>query len=205
MAVSYITFTVPLEDIPLEPVAFSIVISGTVRETGGAPVSDVNLAVTALGNPDLRVDTFTGEDGVFYIYIPPNSSGSWNVGLVGLGCESHVVDENCELSGYVPLGDQVRIILPPEGPVEFLFEETALNLSGEVEGQSTIGFRIFARREDGAVSWATSDPSGVFKIPLLPGEWQVYAVNLTSGRQGNSVVVVVEADKDPEDVSLPAP
>ena len=205
MAAQFIDLPMPVEEVPELTVVYSIVISGTVRTSGGDPLAGMNMTVVASGDASLRADAATLEDGIYYLYVPPNSAGFWTVAIAGSTCDSQVVDKDCQLKDYVLLTNEQRIQLPPQGPIDFVYEKTSLTLSGQVQGDAAAGLRVFAQREDGATTWGQTDSSGKFVLPVLPGVWKVYAFNTATGKAGKSVTITVASGQPASDVSLAAP
>ncbi|HMS00462.1 MAG TPA: SH3 domain-containing protein [Anaerolineales bacterium] len=67
-------------------------ITGTVHTELGTPVSGIGFAFEQGKN---RADAETDKEGRFYVYLPSNLSGAWEVRYVSINCQSNTMDANC--------------------------------------------------------------------------------------------------------------
>ena len=97
-------------------------VTGTVITELGTPVSGIGFAVQ---QGSRRTDAVTDEDGKFYAYLPPNMSGTWNVGYVSIACTSNTMDVNCNcIGGYCGNAnpENATVQLPQVGPLHFIWK-----------------------------------------------------------------------------------
>ena len=120
-----------VRDIPVSPPTESLVISGRVVDTSDAPIDRINVAVWQdTTSSQSRTDANSGQDGTFYAYLPEGSQGDWNVGVVGIGCTSRIVDADCKYMGsFIP--PTVTIQVPQTEPVTFVYDPTRPQPTGE--------------------------------------------------------------------------
>jgi hypothetical protein len=97
-------------------------IEGKITDTDGNPVDAISIAVfQKTGQVELRTDAKSTNDGLFYAYLPPDSSGIWFVGVVGIGCDSRIVDAACQYQGtFDPMTIQLPG-LPPAEPITITY------------------------------------------------------------------------------------
>jgi len=67
-------------------------ITGTVHTELGTPVSGIGFAFEQGKN---RADAETDKEGRFYVYLPSNLAGAWEVRYVSINCQSNTMDANC--------------------------------------------------------------------------------------------------------------
>jgi hypothetical protein len=194
--------------LPVEEVTDSQVISGRVIDSSAEPVNGVNIAVLKrLVDTTLRTDAYSGEDGTFYAYIPLDSTGNWEAQIVGVKCDSRIVDDSCNIDGYIVYSS--RILFEPTlfSPLIFMYEIATTTINGsvaDVDGQS-VSMRVFADRSDGAYSYTLSSTSGEFLIPASDGVWDVYAIQYNPRAEGEHVTVHVVNGQQTESVDLVSP
>jgi hypothetical protein len=194
--------------LPLEEVTESIVVSGRVMDSQARPVDGVNVAVLQrLADGNLRTDAITDEDGYFYAYVPQQSVGYWEAQIVGISCDSWIMDENCNLKDHFLYNFRTIFELPPLSPLVFFYQVADSHITGIVSDANggPVSLRVFAERPDGAYAYVQSDENGAFSIPVGTGTWSVYAIQLTPNLEGEPVSVQVDSQSEPEPISLLAP
>lgn len=194
--------------LPLEEVTESYVISGRVIDSQARPVDGVNVAVLQrLVDGSLRTDAITDEDGNFYAYVPQQSVGIWEAQIVGVNCDSWIMDENCNLREHFLYNFRVIFEMPPLSPIVFFYQSADTAITGMVSNAAgdPVSLRVFAERSDGAYSYALSDENGRFSVPVGGGTWSVYAIQLSPNLEGDPVTVQVTAGVEPEPIFLQAP
>ncbi|MCJ7624142.1 MAG: SH3 domain-containing protein [Anaerolineaceae bacterium] len=194
--------------LPVEEITDSQVISGRVIDSSAEPVNGVNVAVLKrLVDATLRTDAYSGEDGTFYAYIPLDSTGNWEAQIVGVRCDSRIVDDNCNIDGHIVYSS--RILFEPTlfSPLVFMYEIATATINGTVAdaGGQPVSMRIFADRSDGAYSYILSAASGEFLIPASDGVWDVYAIQYNPNVEGDHVTVQVVNGQQVGSVNLVAP
>lgn len=76
-------------------------VTGTVVDLSGVPISGIGFAVTqSTGARAPRTDATTDGSGRFYAYLPPNASGQWTVSYVSVSCTSNSMDGDCNCIGF---------------------------------------------------------------------------------------------------------
>jgi hypothetical protein len=111
-------YTLPvrgLGDIP------GLKIVGQVLDTNDQPIDGMDVAVSPQGDFDIRTDVYSDTTGFFYIYLPENSSGIWNVQIVGILCTSRIMDADCNIQGYEGLYTYENVTLPQAETIFFLY------------------------------------------------------------------------------------
>lgn len=73
-----------------------LTVRGRLTDVNGIPVNGVQFAVVKAGLENgPRTDATTDADGMFYAFLPADSSGSWWASYVAISCESSVMDATC--------------------------------------------------------------------------------------------------------------
>ena len=68
-----------------------------------------------------RTEAESNGEGFFYAYLPPESSGAWSVGVIGVNCKSRIMDSACSYKGsFEPMSQQLPGI-PPAAPVTITY------------------------------------------------------------------------------------
>jgi hypothetical protein len=76
------------------------IVTGKVVGPDDIPVPGVVFAVhQGAENLGRRVDAMTDELGIYYAFLPPGSGGTWIADIVGVSCDSPIVDPACKYSG----------------------------------------------------------------------------------------------------------
>lgn len=88
------------------------VLTGTVIDDAGVPISGIQFSFTQGSAPDARRnDAITDQTGTFYAFMPPDATGSWNVSYTAVSCTSNIMDANCNWKGK-PYPETEVISLP---------------------------------------------------------------------------------------------
>jgi len=130
-----------------------------------------------------------------------------DITIAGRGCNSPVVDESCQLNGYIQLEDRTNISIPQQTEIVFLYEPVSFTLPGRVIDSNGIpipGVFLAAVRDDGAKSFGITDQNGEFRIPIGEGMWGVYSFSFDPGGESQSVYLTV-ANTSPEPVEISSP
>ena len=73
-----------------------LTVRGRLTDVNGNPVNGVQFAVVKAGVENgPRTDAMTDAEGMFYAFLPEDSSGSWWASYVAISCESSVMDATC--------------------------------------------------------------------------------------------------------------
>ncbi len=207
LSVQYIEMSTPLADIPEVDVPDSWLVSGRVIDSEDVPVEAINLAIYPLDDSSTRTDVHTNDQGMFYAYIPSNQRANWVVDIVGLGCDSHIMDDDCQLTGYVGPPPIQTIDLPLTAPIEFVYEKATATISGMVfdtNGKPAVNVRVVAKRPDGMQVFGNSNEYAAFTLPVIDGTWVVYAVRFDPRQEGDKISVTV-SNVSVEGVTIVAP
>lgn len=171
-----IDLTDPLGDVAVLEPAMSWAIEGRVVDDSGGPVANVGVGV-ALGSP-VDYPDFSDASGRFVVFVPDTQSGPWTVSIQGVGCQSRLADENCQLINHILRNPSQLFEQGKSEPLSFVYEATTMRLRGQVRdasGDPYDGAGVFATRSDGAYVTGRADAAGNFDIPITPGTWSVMA------------------------------
>jgi SH3-like domain-containing protein len=208
MSVDLLTLDGEVTYLPIVDVPEGYLVTGRVIDSDAQPVDGSDVAVLQrLNNTTLRTDAITDQEGYFYVYLPKQSIGYWEAQVVGIGCSSRIVDENCNLKGYFVYTYRQLFQIPPISPMVFLYQAATTQITGtlsDAEGKP-VSMRVFAGRSDGAYSYSIANTEGKFSIPVGDGIWDVYAIQTTTNAEGTHVTVSVYAGEEPAPISLAAP
>jgi hypothetical protein len=87
-------------NLPVFKIDSGYLVTGKVTGADNAPIPGVVFAIhqgaESLGR---RVDAMTDKLGTYYAFLPPGSGGTWIADIVGVSCESPIVDPDCKYSG----------------------------------------------------------------------------------------------------------
>lgn len=186
----------------------SLKISGRVETISGVPLPDITIVVLfEAPTLELRADVVSNARGEFVVYLPQDLLGNLDVQVFAHGCNSPVMDDNCNFSGYIQMDHSFFVPIPQQLPIIFKYQPTSLTLEGTVQtrgGTPVEGIDILAERDDGARSFGISGAEGAFTIPIDEGIWEVFVRDADTGNDGPSVSVTV-TNVSPEAVELTAP
>jgi uncharacterized protein YgiM (DUF1202 family) len=124
MIAEFVTMDVPISTLPVITVSYSVIVHGKVTNADGTPVNSVTIAVyqqTVSG--ELRSDDATDENGEYYIFLPNGSQGRFSVAVVGVGCDSSIVDSECKYAGKFDANGIAEITLPSSEAVNFIYRQ----------------------------------------------------------------------------------
>ncbi len=109
-----------LEDVQVKS---SYIIAGQVVDSAGTPVNGVDLAVYQGEGPNqLRTDATSDATGHFYAYLPVGAQGTWTVEVVGVSCQSWIMDTSCRYHGVFSSKGKETIQPPLSEPLYFVFD-----------------------------------------------------------------------------------
>jgi len=209
MSAAFLTLQGELKQIPLATVTDAQVVTGKIIDSSGDPITGIQLA---LGQnyfaPEFQISTVSDENGDFYIYLPPQAVGAANIQIIGINCQSKIVNSNCNLETHFIYNEFVETTLPSQYPILFLYEKATTKIEGtvtDVDGKP-VSIRVNARRSDGARSFTVSDSLGKFSLPVGQGTWQVRTILYEPTREGEAVIVnITPSNPAPEAVTLAPP
>ncbi len=101
-------------------------VRGRVRDQNGNPVPGIQFAVVQAkaGSPP-RVDAISDETGIFYAFVPANTTGTWDVSFTAIACTSPLMGKDCKCQSGVcggPTPASVTVTLPLDGILEFSWQ-----------------------------------------------------------------------------------
>lgn len=208
MATDYLALNGNVIGLPVIPFPDSLTVSGRVEDTDGNPIGDIAIAVFyRYDDQELRADVTSDSEGKFLVYLPQDLLGALIVQIVDRGCQSPVVDAGCNLSGYIQRENRTSITIPQQEDIVFLYEPSALTLSGKVvdsNGTPIPNIEVSGRRDDGATTFGTTDSTGQFRMPVGAGYWGIYSFSYEPAGVSNVVYVTV-ANTNPSNIEVPAP
>jgi len=209
MSESLVIYNGDVFALPEEFVEGAISLHGKVMDDQGTPMDGIALAVTRnLESGANRTDVTTTSTGEFYVFLPQGLPGNWQVSIVGLDCESSLVDENCNIRDHLVYYGNTSVTLPPSSTVVMLFELASSKISGKIvnaQGEPVGNIQVFALRSDGAYSYALPKNNGEFELPASPGKWEVYAISYNPRLEGKRVPLEIETGVSPKSVEITAP
>jgi SH3-like domain-containing protein len=172
-------------------------ISGVVQDQDGNPIDLIGIAIiNREGAEELRADASSGLDGRWSVLIPANTYTLLDVQIVGYGCESIIMDDDCNLSGYFELEGRAFLNLPQEADLVFQFAAVSRTLSGTVvdlRGTPVPDMLVVGERDDGAEALAYTDADGLFTLGAASGAWELYTVTFDPRTEGERLTVEVGA------------
>jgi hypothetical protein len=123
MSVTHLTLKQDINLLPVFEINESLVIKGKVVDVNGNGIPGIQVAVTRLGGVDrVRVDGISLSDGTFFAYAPVEYQGPWLASVVGVGCESPIVDANCRYAGVFQPTGGVNLTLPAAEDVVITYQ-----------------------------------------------------------------------------------
>ena len=99
-----------------------LVVTGTVVDASGNPVSGIGFAVVQASQ---REDATTDETGTFYAFLPTKFPGAWVVSFISVACTSDAPDDKCRCVGDTcgaPYPETASITLPLSTPLSFVWK-----------------------------------------------------------------------------------
>ena len=111
VSLDFLSFEGEIAVVPQQTIDFAQTVSGTVMDATGKPIESITIALYQEStSPTNRTDARTNSDGIFYAYLPQDAEGRWRVEIVGIGCSSDIVDENCDFLGrFEPIGYEIEL------------------------------------------------------------------------------------------------
>ena len=201
MSADFLDVADSLENLPAVISSERLAITGQVVDGDGEGIGGIVVSAThADGQPVPRVDGTTASDGAFTLYMRPGGETEWTVQIAGVGCDSRIVNDRCQLFGYFAAVPQADVSLPSEEPVTLAYAEATSFIAGTVldaEG-NPVGddIRVSAEREDGARTFGLTSSTGKFVLPAAAGLWTVSTPN------GPPVEVEAPDKSAPEPIEL---
>jgi uncharacterized protein YgiM (DUF1202 family) len=191
-----------MEELPTVISTVSSAVTGQVVDADGEGIGDIVVSATQTGGlTGPRVEATTDVDGAFTLYTTPGPANAWTVQISGVGCDSRIVNDRCQLFGYFAAVPEAEVTLPPEEPITLVYEDatsfiagTVVDADGEPMGQN---IRVNGVREDGARTSGLTSSSGKFVLPAAAGKWTV------GTDSGPSIEVEVPEKSAPEPVDVP--
>lgn len=193
-----ISLTDPMDDVAVVEPTDSWIIEGRVLDDTGTPVESIGVSLALGGLTDYP--DYSDEQGRFFLFAPSSQPGPWTVSIKGVGCLSRLVDEDCQLNGYILRNPSQVYQAGQSQDLTFVYEATTMQLTGRVEdiaGNPYGGAGVFATRSDGAYVTATANSDGLFTIPITPGNWRLMAtrgqsitVSVTESGYGQELILV---------------
>ena len=160
-------------------------ISGEVSDVQGNPINDVRVVATFQADLDgIWAEGTSNRSGNFFIYAPPELSGSFHIEVVAVNCYSNISkilpDGSCVVEDYFPVTWKADSVFPQVKPIEFRYERAAAFLNGKViyqDGNGASQILIKATRQsDGVESEFVTPQGGAFRLPLGLGTWEIVAI-----------------------------
>lgn len=150
-----------------------------VFDTEGHPIDGANVAVSFTEDGiSYRQDSFSDSAGVSLTYYPAGFMGKVvNVEIVGVRCDSVIMDNDCKMKDYFYLSTFSYAELPYSGFIDFKYEKSTISLTGYVInqfGNRVANVQVRGSRADGAYSMARSDQDGNFIMLIGDGDWDIF-------------------------------
>ncbi len=124
MKTELVTLQGEINDLPYITYSDAVLIKGHVSTPGGSPASGIGISLAPL-NHDLgaSVDTtMTDATGTFYLFVPADLSGDFQIGPNGYNCEGNQIIGNCELPYILPAAQTVSLPVDPSITFEFVIQ-----------------------------------------------------------------------------------
>jgi hypothetical protein len=209
MFAEYIDLEEDLTQLPLASFPDDQIITGIVQDENGDPIEGVIIATLySSDDVDLRVDSTTNAQGRFTVFLPEDLFGILDVQVISPQCDSILMDEDCQISGYILLNERVFISIPQDRQeITFVYETASYTLIGEVvdnANQPVEQMAVHAVRDDGAFSFAFSDENGEFAIPISEGIWELFTLEFDPRTEGDKVTLTV-GEEIPDPITLKSP
>jgi len=113
----------PPATLPLVEMPPSVILQGSVKNDSNQPIDGVIVALTQKGIQNApRTEARTQADGVFFIYLPHDTIGTWSVAVIAVDCSSSIVDADCQYNGdFSPT--EIEIYLPDIPTLLFTYQQ----------------------------------------------------------------------------------
>ena len=177
---SELQVSLPIEEWPAENT-----LTGLVSDVQGNPINEVRVVATFQADLDgIWAEATSNRSGNFFIYAPPELSGTLHIEVVAVNCYSTISkilpDGSCMVQDYFPVTWKADAAFPQVQPIEFLYERAAAFLEGKViyqDGNGASQILIKATRQSDAVESEFVTPQGgAFRLPLGLGTWEIVAI-----------------------------
>lgn len=183
----------------------TFLIYGRVVDEDNVPIEGNTIAML---QGDTRIDVDSAADGAFQSPVP--RGGVWNVQIVGISCPSRLMNADCNLSGYVDShAHNINVTLPLGQPIIFIYQKATAVLRGVVRdraGRPVGDQRVNGEGPNGVWAWVnTHAGTGEFQMPVIAGDWQVYAVNFSPRVEGAHIRAHIPDGPPPDPILIPAP
>ena len=123
MSIQHLTPKGEVSSLPLLTISESLIIQGKVVDASGKGVQGIDIGTTRIGGAQrVRVDGMTDANGMFFAYAPPEYQGTWLSAVVGVACDSPIVDVNCRYAGVFTPGEGVQVTLPQTTEILFTYK-----------------------------------------------------------------------------------
>jgi uncharacterized protein YraI len=111
VSLDFLSFEAEIAVLPQQTIDFAQTVTGSVMDETGKPIESITIAVYQESDPQTnRTDARTTADGSFYAYLPLDAQSRWRVEIVGIGCSSNIVDDNCDFFGkFEPVGYEIEL------------------------------------------------------------------------------------------------
>lgn len=184
------------------------IIQGRVEDSNANPIDNITIAlIIRIDEEEFRSDSSSNASGDFTFYIPEDVNAILDIQIVGIGCESIIVNSSCSLEGFFNLERRAFINPPQSEPILFIYEIATTTLTGTIYNpeQSTVAnVLVIAERDDGAESYGTSSINGAYEIPIGEGIWEVYTVILDPRLESERVnLTITNQTLTPLDLTTP--
>lgn len=114
----------PITGLPQVSISGSYIVLGKVVDTAGEPINDITVAVyQGTGAEEVRTEATTNEKGIFVAYLSLESRYTWTASVVGVGCASRIVDENCQYTGIFGPEATARFELPQDRQLVLIYTD----------------------------------------------------------------------------------
>ena len=103
--------------LPFLSVSGSTIFEGQVVDSAGEPVDGISVAAFRTGSDGSeRAEGSSGPNGHFFLYLPEGVGSDWSAAVVGVDCNSRIMDTACSYYGrFEP--ESFSLTLVPEGAV----------------------------------------------------------------------------------------
>lgn len=210
MSTSYLSFSNDPSLLPIANIEDMTVIQGRVEDSDGNPISGINIAIiNREGSQELRTDAYSDSQGEWMAIIPNEDIYTLlDIQIVGVRCDSSIMNENCDIENYYEVLGRNFLNLPTNEIVVFTYAVSTKHITGLIidkAGDPAADILVVAERDDGAESSVYSNEDGSFSIAADAGVWEVYTVNFDNGRSESEHVQLEITDEDPAPIELSTP
>ncbi len=109
--------------LPILPISESLTAVGKVVDASGKGIPGVQIGLTRVGGAEVvRVEGISLQDGSIYIYAPVEYQGTWLANVLGVACDSPIVDNNCRFAGKFSPAEGIKLKLPQDTEILFTYQ-----------------------------------------------------------------------------------